>query len=127
MNHKDLIKPIQQDENEKLEFKNNFNNPTMKLDFEEVPNGFLVTLHYAQQKSLIAANKLMTRENVTEGRLTLILNLIQNNPQLTTEKIAEKLKLTKQTILRDIDKLIINNSITYIGSARSGYGKILNQ
>jgi len=165
LNHKELIKLIQQGESEKLEFKNNYQAhtrnkliaeafyltgdiekygsgfvrireeikayPTMKLDLEEVPNGFLVTLRYVQQKSLFATNKLKVTDNVTdnvtESRLTLILNLIQNNPQLTTEKIAEKLKLTKRTILRDIDKLKTNNKIMYVGSAKTGYWKILNE
>jgi len=64
-------------------------------------------------------------ENVTENRLDFILNLMQNNPRISTEKIADKLQLSKRTILRDIEKLKSSNRLKYVGSAKNGYWNII--
>lgn len=60
--------------------------PTMKFDFEEVPNGFLVTLHYTQQKSLFAANKLNVPDNVTENVTNKVTDRVTEN---VTKNVTE--------------------------------------
>jgi ATP-dependent DNA helicase RecG len=63
-------------------------------------------------------------ENVTEKRLLDILKIINRNSQITTEKIANHLGVTKRTILRDIDKLKELGILHHIGSAKGGYWEI---
>ena len=63
-------------------------------------------------------------ENVTENRLKIIIGFMQSNPHITTEEIAEKLNVTKRTILRDIEKLKKDSQIVYTGSAKGGFWKI---
>ena len=98
--------------------------PTMQFNFEEAPNGFLVALNYTQQKERLAEN---VTQNVTQNRLDAIIHLIQNENKITTAAIAKKLKLSKRTILRDIEKLKATNKINYVGAAKGGYWKILNR
>ena len=129
--------------------------PTMKFDFEEVPNGFLVTLHYAQQKSLFAANKLNVPDKVTdkvidnvprnvprnvtenvpknaqempqEKRLHLIILLIKKDTHITMLELSKKIRVTHKTIKRDIGKLKIQGVLKRIGPTKGGYWKILNE
>jgi len=49
--------------------------------------------------------------NVTDKRLSEILLIIQKNTEITTSELSKVLKVTKRTILRDIDKLKQNNKL----------------
>lgn len=64
-------------------------------------------------------------ENVTEKRKQLIIYLIHEEPQITTTEIANRLNVTRRTVARDIDTLKANEIIKRIGSAKSGYWKIM--
>ncbi len=63
--------------------------------------------------------------NVTNKRLSEILLIIQKNTEITTSELSKVLKVTKRTILRDIDKLKQNNKLKRIGSEKSGKWEII--
>lgn len=54
----------------------------------------------------------------------VILQLIQQNPQITTNEIAKKISVTKRTVLRDIEKLKQKKILLYRGSAKDGYWEV---
>jgi ATP-dependent DNA helicase RecG len=119
--------------------------PTMQLLCEEVPNGFLATVSYTQQKistENVTENvtekdtienidekldeKLGERlgENVTENREYQILNLIRIDNKISTFQLAEKLNITRRTIHRDLDKLKAKGLLERIGPDKGGYWKV---
>lgn len=63
-------------------------------------------------------------DDVTEKRLTAILRLISRDKTMSTASMAEELKVSKRTILRDIEKLKKIDKIKYVGSKKSGYWQI---
>lgn len=84
----------------------------------------------------IAGKSLLGEEKVTEkvtDRVTekvtdievKILELISNDPAITTSKIAAMLSVTRKTISIHMKNLKKNNVIERIGSDRKGYWKIL--
>jgi ATP-dependent DNA helicase RecG len=64
-------------------------------------------------------------DNVTEQRLKIIVELISQNSKILLNEIADKLKVSKRTIRRDIEKLKIQNKIIRIGSEKSGHWQII--
>lgn len=97
-------------------------------EFRNISEGFMVTVFTTNKTWNVTENVTgNVTENVTENRLARIINIIQKDNKITTEKIAEKLSLTKRTILRDIEKLKKANRIQYIGSAKGGYWQIIQQ
>ena len=54
-----------------------------------------------------------------------ILELISDNPAITTSKLADMLSVTRKTISTHIKIMKKNNVIERIGSDRKGYWKIL--
>lgn len=116
--------------------------PTMKFDFEEVPNGFLVTLHYTQQKSLFAANKLNIPDKVTDRVTNKVTNKVTNNlsknqqeiikqillnQKVSAAQLADFVGISKRKIIDNINKLKELGLVERIGSAKGGYWKILTQ
>ena len=94
-----------------------------KPTFQNQSNGFLVTvLANPTTKNVKIEN---VTENVTEKRLNQIIQLFKNNPSITTELIAEKLNVTRRTILRDLEKLKKSGKVVYAGSQKKGYWQIL--
>ena len=66
-------------------------------------------------------------ENVTDDvtdRCYRLLEIIIANNQISTQKMAEIMHVTKRTILRDIEKMKQENQIERIGSEKNGYWKI---
>ena len=55
----------------------------------------------------------------------LVLAVITENPNLSKEKIAEKIGKSRATVTRALAKLVENGSIKRIGSDKSGYWKIV--
>jgi ATP-dependent DNA helicase RecG len=66
-------------------------------------------------------------ENVTEKRRLQVVEFMHKNPSITTEQLAKMLKVSKRTIIRDIEKLKNNNQIEYIGPAKGGHWKIIKK
>jgi len=120
-------------------------------DFNEIFNGFQVVLY--NQKNITADNfsdsndvtdnvtdSAHVTDNVTDdvtdsahvtdsdsNRSEIILNLIIQNNKITISEIAKNMKVTKRTILRDIEKLKNNNLLIRIGSEKGGYWKVTEQ
>ena len=101
-------------------------------DFNEIFNGFQVILY--NEKLVVTddtENVTDDAENVTDDvtddvtdRAKEIVNLMIENNQITASEIAKYMKVTKRTILRDIEKLKKDNILERIGTDKSGYWKI---
>lgn len=63
-------------------------------------------------------------EIATAKRTKVILELIANNPNISTSELAIKLEVSKRTILRDIYTLKQQNKLERIGAEKTGYWKI---
>lgn len=66
------------------------------------------------------------QKNVTDvtDRQHAIINLIKEHTNMTTTQMAERLGVTKRTILRDIEALKGKGLITRIGSEKTGYWEL---
>ncbi|MDF1549293.1 MAG: DeoR family transcriptional regulator [Bacteroidales bacterium] len=64
-------------------------------------------------------------DNVTDKRGIQILQSIKENNQISTTELSEKLKVTKRTILRDIEKLKAQKKIKRVGGEKGGHWEIL--
>jgi len=105
-------------------------------DFYEISNGFQVVLY--NEKINVTDNVTDVTDNVTDNvtdvtdnvtdndidRAKKILNLIVENNRITASEIAKYMKVTKRTILRDIEKLKSENSLERVGSEKGGYWKV---
>ena len=95
---------------------------TMKFEYKEIANGFLAELNYSIQK--ISTENVT--ENVTENRRYLIINEIRLNNLISIDQLAEKLNVTRRTIIRDIDKMKNKNIIKRIGPDKGGYWEVIS-
>lgn len=107
--------------------------PTMKLDFEEIPNGFNVSLRYTEQK--ISTEKVKGGEkggekgvekggeNLSENQLKII-RAIEDNNRVTYEELAKLIGINVNNIERNVKKLRDLNIIDRIGPAKGGYWKV---
>jgi len=66
-------------------------------------------------------------DNVPDKRRKLLLNLFKSNNKISTSELAMKLKVTKRTILRDIEKLKQQNKLKRIGSEKIGHWTIIQK
>jgi len=77
----------------------------------------------------ISSNVTDTVTNVTNANVTNrsaeILNIIKENNNITTEEIAERYKVTKRTILRDLALLKEKNMIKRIGTSKTGHWEVI--
>ena len=66
------------------------------------------------------------QRNVTDvtERQRAIINLIKDNTTISTLQMAERLGVTKRTILRDIETLKAKGIITRIGSEKTGHWEV---
>jgi len=53
-----------------------------------------------------------------------VISLIHLNPDITTEKLAEKLNISIATVKRRIKKLKDEGVLTRVGSDKTGYWKV---
>ena len=53
-----------------------------------------------------------------------IMELIQKNPRVTQEEMAEVIKISKRAIQKNIKELVDEDMIKHEGSTRKGYWKI---
>ncbi len=99
--------------------------PTMQFSFEEIPNGFLATIHYEKQKVHLAEVNVVDDvvDNVVEKEKQL-LELIQANKKISAQEMAVNLQLTPRTIQRYLKGLQDKDRLERIGSAKGGYWKI---
>jgi ATP-dependent DNA helicase RecG len=105
------------------------NYPTMYFHFEENSGGYLVKLGYTKQKTVDVTKgvtKDVTKDVTKESRQLIILELLNNNRTITIDEIAEKLNVTRRTILREMEELKTQNKIKRIGGRKTGHWQITN-
>lgn len=64
-------------------------------------------------------------DNVTERRHKLIIDEVRLNNAISIDQLAEKLNVTRRTIIRDIEKMRKKEIISRIGPDKGGYWKII--
>jgi ATP-dependent DNA helicase RecG len=102
--------------------------PTMKFDYEESGDGFLVSLRYQEQKiSSIPVSSEGINEGINEGisegvneGVNELLESIRNDPGRRVPQLSDSLGIPTKTIERWIANLKRQGSIEYRGSKRSG-------
>ena len=77
------------------------------------------------RKSLISEKQVTDVTEKVTGIEAKILELISNDPVITTSKLANILSVTRKTISTHMKIMKKNNVIERIGSDRKGYWKIL--
>lgn len=102
--------------------------PTMKMEFNEIPNGFLASLSYTKQKTSLAEIDGGVNGGVSggvSGGVNDILLLIENNPGINVSNIKSLLNIPQRTIERWINQLKKENKIEFKGAPKTGgYWKI---
>jgi len=106
--------------------------------FEELGDGFMITLYkgaITNETKKIAENvtENVTEnvienviENVVENRHGLIILKIKQNNTITIDQLAAVFKITRRTIIRDIDRLKEEGRIKRIGPAKGGHWEVIN-
>lgn len=103
--------------------------------FGEMANGFKVTLFkelimndYANN-SLVVSDFIVdvTKDVTKELRVVRILELIIQQPSITTTELAHHLNITNRTVIRDLEALENQNKITRIGGRKNGYWEVIAQ
>ena len=99
--------------------------PTMKMVFEEIPNGFLSIISYTKQKtSLIEDNVVDNVVNNVVEKEQQIIGFMLKNEKITAKKIALALALTERTVQRYLKGMQEKGMIVRLGTDRSGYWKV---
>lgn len=88
--------------------------PTMKLEYEEMGNGYLVTISYEKQKVSSIVN------GGVNGGVNELLEFIKNNPNLRANEISEQAKRPLRTIQRWLKQLKDEEKIVFKGSPKTG-------
>ena len=95
--------------------------PTMKLEYEEMGNGYLVTLSYKNQKTSSKTTPKTTPKTTKEK---LIDKMIQN-PKITREELSHDLDISISGVKQHILKLKKDGILTRVGDNRNGYWEII--
>lgn len=88
--------------------------PTMKFTYEEIGDGFLVTLGYRRQKT-----SSLSVEGINEG-INLLLEEIRKHPGRRIPQLSESLGIPAKTVERWIDALKKQGRVEYRGSRKTG-------
>ena len=76
--------------------------PTMRFDYRESGDGYLVRLEYKEQRTEISRKGSPKGSPKTADK---ILELIRENPQISTAKIGEELGISKRAVLKQTSGL----------------------
>ena len=90
---------------------------------EEVSNGFKVTLFKEKTDNADRVTDKVTdrvTDDLTENQKHIV-KLIQQNNQITSKELAEKIKISQRKIKENLRKLKEKGIITRIGPPRGGY------
>ncbi|MDO9154338.1 MAG: DeoR family transcriptional regulator [Paludibacter sp.] len=93
--------------------------------FEVIPGGFAVTV-YATVKSEVT--DILEHDPLNDplnDRQKKVIELIQNDRFMTQELMAENIKISIETIKRDIQKFQKLNLIQRKGSKKTGYWQVI--
>jgi len=88
--------------------------PTMRFEYEEMGNGYLVILSYEKQKT----TQKTTREQ--------ILELLKNNKKLTREELANLINISSNAIKQHLAKLQKDKLLKRVGGRKAGYWEVLD-
>ena len=94
----------------------------MKIGYEEIGNGFMVTVSYTKQKTSTKTHEGLhegLNEGLSEG-LKILLELIQKNEGIQGKIISEELARPIKTIERQIAELVKRQLIERRGSRKTG-------
>ncbi|OXZ29634.1 helix-turn-helix domain-containing protein [Finegoldia magna] len=107
----------QKGKNDTQKGKNDTQNDTQKgkNDTQKGKNDTQKSKNDTQNKS----SKLSPR-----NRRMKILDILENNPKITAQELAEMFLVSKITIRRDMKILVDEGKLEYVGSSRSGFWKI---
>jgi len=103
--------------------------PTMKFDYKEMGNGYLVELYYSKQKTSlnVPENVPETRKKYSKKeRIRIILSLIAEKKNTTLLSMSKTCSVDLKTIKRDIEELKRLKVISRIGPDRGGNWEINN-
>jgi predicted HTH transcriptional regulator len=101
----------------------------MKIEFGEIPNGFLSTVSYTKQKVSWIENDEgvdvgdKVGDKITENQQK-ILFLIKDNPSVSAQKLAEMVGVSRRKIEENLKKLKDTGKLLRIGKPKSGYWKV---
>ena len=107
------------------------NYPTMKFEYRENGNGYLVTISYTNQKVELSnssasgqiGGQIGGQINLTP-RQQEILNLIKDNSKITQKEMESKLKINRSAILKHLNNLKEKGVLTRVGGTR-GYWEVI--
>lgn len=91
-----------------------------KSIFQFYPNHIRVTIPFNQN----TLEKQLTTDCTLGEIENSILKLINDNPDITQDEIANKLDISKRTVSRHFKNLLDGNYIERVGSSKSGHWKI---
>ena len=100
----------------------------VKVKFEIRKNGFMVIFYRKNDKELLeltGENKSNSANGTENGTELLILNLLENVPDITQNELSKKTNLSLRTVKRIIQQLKQKNIIERVGSDKKGYWKII--
>jgi len=108
--------------------------PTMKFEYRELGDGFLVEIKYEKQKlsSRTEADVVdgvvdSVVDSVVDIRLNKIIELIKSDTDVSASQIAEALNISSRTVQRDIDKLKKQKRIIRVGPEKGGHWEIIQK
>lgn len=85
--------------------------------FKEIGQGFQVVLF---------KEKINDTDNDIDRRKR-ILHIIENNPTISIIILAQKLSVSKSTVLRDTRMLKLRKKLIRIGKEKNGYWKVVQE
>lgn len=111
-----------------LKIINSFSTEESKrVVFKEIENGVKIVVPKNRTKAM-QDNLILKPKNETkklETNITMIFNVIKDNPNITVKELMQKFNLSKSTIIRALNRLKEKRLISYVGSNRNGYWEIL--
>ena len=78
----------------------------------------------AEPEYTVHPNDIMVMFELNEP-VKMVLEAISENPNLSKEKIAEKIRMSRATVTRALATLVENGTIYRGGSDKSGYWKVV--
>jgi ATP-dependent DNA helicase RecG len=102
-------------------------------DFRNISDGFMVTV-FSDIPVIVTNNDPNNDpdndpdngpDNGPEKRLLQILDLIKKDHKVLLQELSEKIKVSKRTIRRDIEKLKTQNKLKRIGNEKTGHWQII--
>ena len=100
--------------------------PTMNFRYEESGDGYLVRLEYSEQRTKTTHKTTpKTTPKTTLKTRDHLLNLIQENPQITIARLAESCGISTRAIQKNIEWLKNEGLLLRIGADRGGHWEVV--